>query len=403
MNKTDLRSIRYYLTIVVLLAVVSTGCGCKNNRESGTHDSSSEAITFTYIQIDTAGPPNPWAKFSGDLDGDGIADIVIGGQNGPLVWYKFPEWTKHMIANGGYETVDGEVADIDLDGDPDIVMGGLVWFENPGDLLQSPDQSWDIHRIADHPTHDIEIADLDHDSLLDVISRDQSEFGTERGNTVHLWMNRGKDPWEEVVLDCPHGEGIVVADLDRDNDQDIIIGGIWYENSMSAGRVKFTEHPFAHWHPNASVQVADINSDGRNDIVLAPSELAGSHYRISWFEAPRDPAEDEWVEHILADSVECVIHSLALGDLDFNGSVDIVYAEMHQGEDPDEVAVLLNQQNGQSWKKQVISQKGSHGLRIEDIDNDGLPDIFGANWSSDYQPVEAWLNTSVNETNELQQ
>ena len=109
------------------------------------------------------------------------------------------------------------------------------------------------------------------------------------------------------------------------------------------------------------------------------------------------------MEHILADSVECVIHSLALGDLDFNGSVDIVYAEMHQGADPDEVAVLLNQQNGQSWKKQVISQKGSHGLRIEDIDNDGLPDIFGANWSSDYQPVEAWLNTSVNETNEIQQ
>jgi hypothetical protein len=39
-------------------------------------------------------------------------------------------------------------------------MGGIVWFENPGNLSQLPDQSWEMHRIADHPTHDIEIADL---------------------------------------------------------------------------------------------------------------------------------------------------------------------------------------------------------------------------------------------------
>jgi len=358
---------------------------------------SSEAVKFTYTEIDTTPPQNPWAKFSGDLDGDGIADMIIGGQNGPLVWYKYPGWTRHKISDGGYDTVDGEVADIDRDGDPDIVMGGLVWFENPGDLLQLPDQAWEMHEIEDHPTHDIEIADLDQDDLPDVISRDQSEFGAERGNTIHLWMNRGKDPWEEIILDCPHGEGIAVVDLDQDNDPDIVIGGIWYENKAADGQLNFTAHHFAKWHPNASVQVADINKDGRNDVVQTPSELAGNFYRISWFEAPPDLIEDDWMEHIIADSVECVIHSLALGDLDRDGSVDIAYAEMHQGKDPDEVAVLLNRQNGQSWKKQVISQQGSHGLRIEDINNDGLPDLFGANWSSDYQPVEAWINISGNE------
>jgi len=271
-------------------------CGCKNKKEPITLNSSTEAVYFTYIKIDTAGPLNPWAKFSGDLDGDGVADIIVGGQNGPLVWYKYPDWTKHKISDGGYNTVDGDVADLDQDSDPDIT-----------------------------------------------------------------------------------------------------IGGIWYENMTSDGRVTFTEHRFADWYPNACVQVADINKDGRNDIVLTPSELAGSYYRISWFEAPRDLIKGEWMEHFIADSVECVIHSLALGDLDNDGSVDIAYAEMHQGVDPDEVVVLLNRQNGQSWKKQVISQKGSHGLRMEDINNDGLLDLFGANWSSDYQPIVAWLNTSANE------
>ena len=386
-----------YAVIAVLLPVAISMCGCKNKNGSMTLPFPSNVVHLTYIQIDTAAPQNPWAKFSGDLDGDGIADMIIGGQNGPLVWYKYPDWAKHKIADGGYETVDGEVADVDGDGNLDIVMGGLVWFENPGDLLQSPDQEWSMHAIADHPTHDIEIADLDHDNLPDVISRDQSEFGTERGNTIHLWMNRGNDPWEEIVLGCPHGEGIFVTDLDKDNDPDIVIGGIWYENIVSDSQLIFKEHHYANWHPNASVQVADINRDGKNDVVLTPSELAGNFYRISWFEAPRDLTEDDWMEHIIADSVECVIHSLALGDLDDDGSVDIAYAEMHQGADPDEVAVLLNRRDGQSWMKQVISQKGSHGLRIADINNDGRPDLFGANWSSDYQPVEAWINNSDNE------
>jgi len=384
MNKNEHRSTWYYPGIVILLPIIITLCGCKNKNETTTLDSSTEAVHFTYIKIDTAGPLNPWAKFSGDLDRDGVADVIIGGQNGPLVWYKYPDWAKHKISDGGYDTVDGEVADIDRDEDLDIVMGGTVWFENPGDLQQMPDQTWEMHKIADHPTHDIEIADLDGDNLPDVISRDQSEFGAERGNTIHLWMNRGKDRWEEIVLDCPHGEGITVTDLDKDSDPDITIGGIWYENMASNGQIIFTKHHFAEWHPNACVQVADINKDGRKDVVLTPSELAGSYYRISWFEAPRDLKEGGWMEHLIADSVECVIHSLALGDLDNDGSVDIAYAEMHQGVDPDEVVVLLNRQNGQSWKKQIISKKGSHGLRMEDINNDGLLDLFGANWSSDY-------------------
>lgn len=397
MNKAELRSTWHNTVIALLLPLAITLCSCKNRNGSMALPSSSEAFHLTYIVVDTVPPQNPWAKFSGDLDGDGIDDMVVGGQNGPLVWYKYPDWSKHRISDGGYDTVDGEMADIDRDGDPDIVMGGLVWFENPGDLLQLPDQAWKMHEIADHPTHDIEIADLDQDNLPDVISRDQSEFGAERGNTIHLWMNRGKDPWAEIVLDCPHGEGIAVTDLDQDNDPDIAIGGIWYENIASDGRVNFTEHHFAEWHPNACVQVADINKDGRNDIVLTPSELAGNLYKISWFEAPLDLTQDDWMEHIISDSVECVIHSLALGDLDRDGSVDIAYAEMHQGVDPDEVVVLLNRQNGQSWEKKVISQKGSHGLRIADINNDGLPDLFGANWSSDYQPVEAWISNSGDE------
>ena len=77
-----------------------------------------------------------------------------------------------------------------------------------------------------------------------------------------------------------------------------------------------------------------------------------------------------------------------------DGAMDVVAAEMHQGADPDEVAVYINQGSGLSWKKQIISTKGSHYIRVGDIGNDGDMDIIGANWSGSYQPIEMWENKS---------
>ena len=74
-------------------------------------------------------------------------------------------------------------------------------------------------------------------------------------------------------------EGIVVSDLDGDGDPDIITGGIWFENHSTEWR----KHHFTEWHLNASVQIADINRDGRNDVVLTPSELAGSYHISNYY------------------------------------------------------------------------------------------------------------------------
>ncbi len=377
--------------ISILLIISSIFFGCNNNSEKTVSEDKSIQMEFDYIKVDTTGPIDPWAKISGDLDKDGITDIIIGGRKGPLVWYKYPDWIKYTITDGGYNTVDGEAADMDGDEDLDIIMGGLFWYENPGNLATHPDKPWNTHRIADHPTHDIEIADINNDGRLDVISRDQSEFGAKAGNTIHIWMNTETELWEETILNCPHGEGIATADLDKDDDPDIIIGGIWFENLPGENEVSWAEHHFTEWHPSASVKVADLNKDGKKDIILAPSELAGSYYRLSWFEAPVNPGTNNWSEHIILDSLECVLHSLAIGDLNKDALMDIVYAEMHQGENPDEVVILINQENGQSWDKIILSDKGSHGIQVADINNDNKLDIFGANWSSDYQPVELWL------------
>jgi hypothetical protein len=350
-------------------------------------------ISFERIIVDDQGPQDPWAKILADIDGDGQLDVAIGGREGPLVWYRFPDWKKALVAVAGYDTVDGEAGDIDGDGDPDLILGGLYWYENPRSKSGFQD-AWRVHQIAEHGTHDVELADLDGDGDLDVITRDQSAFSDPRGNEIHVWLQEAPDSWKHAMLSCIHGEGIRVADLDGDEDSDIIINGFWFENRGKPLDVQdWKKHKITNWHHSSSVAVGDVNRDDRNDVILVPSELQGESFTIAWYEAVNF-ATNHWIEHIIEPEVETVYHSLQVADMDGDGLLDIVTAQMHQGVNPDEVMIYLNQNGGESWDRRVISTKGSHGLQVADVDGDGRPDVMGANWSGPYQPIELWKNVS---------
>jgi hypothetical protein len=341
---------------------------------------------FARRAIDSAGPKDPWFKLVGDVNSDGQLDIIVAGQHGPLVAYLYPEWTKIDIAGGGFNGVDGAVGDLNGDGRVDIVLGGIVWFENP---------SWKLHRIDDFTAHDVQLADLDRDGRLDVIARDQSGFGHNAGNHIHIYQNDRSEAWSRRTIECPHGEGLAVADVNADGNVDLVIAGQWYENPGMRGDRPWNEHTFStRWtHSDVKVAVADLNADGRPDIVLTPAEPAGGASRVCWYEAPEDPEHSEWIEHVIISNVESVLHGLAVGDVNGDGAIDIVTAAMHQGSEHP-VQLLINHGRGATWQTVVLSSNGSHNIKMADIGHDGDLDIVGANWSGPYQPIELWENLS---------
>jgi len=51
--------------------------------------------------------------------------------------------------------------------------------------------------------------------------------------------------------------------------------------------------------------------------------------------------------------------------------------------------VYFNEGRSRSWRREVVSTSGSHGVCVADLGEQGKV-LVGANWSGEYQPVEMW-------------
>jgi hypothetical protein len=340
-------------------------------------------MSFDHVILDANGPSNVWGKSVGDLNHDGRPDLIAGGRNGGgLVWYENPSWTRRTIAAHGAFSTDHEVCDVDGDGQNDVVAiegSSLRWYAGP---------SWSVETIDSDTLHDIEVADFDGDGDCDVVGRNQGSFGAS-GATLFFYRQEPSGSWTRLTRSIPEGEGLEAADLDGDEDLDVVVNEVWIEN-RGADLTSWVQHTYTEdWTDDfAFVAVADMDADGDPDILLSPAEREGGTSRISWFEAPDDPTAGPFVEHLIEAGVESVHHFVGAGDFDRDGDLDVATAEMQQGGDPDEVKIYRRQAG--TWQKVVIDTAGSHSMRVVDVDLDGDPDLFGANFATDQ--VDLFVN-----------
>jgi hypothetical protein len=356
-------------------------------------------VPFRHVIIDTNFPGGD-CKGAGNIKGDGYLDVVAASAH-TLAWYEYPTWARHVIAYGTNFTTDMQIADINGDGAPDVIVpdgphGKLAWYENPRGYGGDPaaDQ-WIRHRIGEQGTwaHDVEVGDVNGDGKLDVVTR------KEPGITI-LWLQKDPDSWTRVALPTVvDGEGTALADINHDGCLDVVQNGYWLEcpkNDPVHG--KWVEHDIdRNWPDRVGVTVHEMNGDGRPDVLLSPAESKG---RLAWYEAPPDPIHGKWIQHVIDPDVE-LIHTFKVADMDNDGHTDVVTAEMAaSGDHPEihsrrQVSVYLNGGDSLHWKHDVLATTGGHNLRVADINNDGAVDILSSNWQGPknaYHPLEMWLN-----------
>jgi len=126
------------------------------------------------------------------------------------------------------------VADLDRDGDQDLVMtnneireGAIAWIEN----VDSKGRDWKLHLLPLSDTlprgafHSIALADFDGDGDSDIFTCEMEGIKGERPPRWYIWENRdgrGAEFVERVILDRGlGGHEAVVGDVDGDGDIDI--------------------------------------------------------------------------------------------------------------------------------------------------------------------------------------
>ena len=318
----------------------------------------------------------------GDVDANGTLDVVLAkGRHWPLNNLVLRNdgkghFTTENLADAPDRTYSAALADLDGDGDLDIVVSN----DRPDRKLVYLNDGKGKYHVAgtfgqpDWSTRYVTVADLNGDKRPDLIVANRSSNpANPRPSFVCLNDGWGAFPACEPIA-TQSATIIVAADLDGDGRVDLFVphrdGGqnliFWNDGS---GRFAAVGSPVGPARSQIrAAAAADINGDGIPDLVVGDEQhgmflYAGAGRRT--FDSP-----------LTLGAGAGAPYSIGVADMNRDGKPDIVVGRQEAAG-----SILFNDGGKQptfseaSWN----DGKGSvYGLAIADLDGDGWPDIAAA-------------------------
>lgn len=316
----------------------------------------------------------------------------VGYAETNLFWYENPGFERHDVAVVPYLDVGAAVGDITGDGRPNVVAGQGInhndayWFE----IAEDPRDPWRPHLITDEyeKYHDLAVADVDDDGDPEVVGISQESetifyYDIPPGPRQPGWPSYNR----HLVAEDQDVEGIAVVDIDGDGRTELIAGTSVYRPDPAPEDGWKREQIASDWD-HTRVAVADLDGDGDLEVVFSEGDSPhlGTHPgRVAWFDPP------DWEPTFLKEDLFCP-HSLQIADFSGNGWPDIYVAEMGLGrnETPQHL-LFLNHGGGEFEERTISTGVATHEAKAVDLTGNGRPDIVGKSYGPDHH-VDVWYN-----------
>ncbi|MEZ4701314.1 MAG: FG-GAP-like repeat-containing protein [Rhodothermales bacterium] len=331
-----------------------------------------------------------------DLDGDGDVDLLGAAMNASdIVWWENASgdgetWSLHLVADAFASARYVFATDLDTDGDLDLVgaaaiADAIAWWENTDGVAGA----WTMHTVTDSFDFAMHVrsADMDGDGDPDLVA------AALKADAIAWWENTdgAAGAWVEHAIDTAFNGARHVApvDLDGDGDMDVLAAAdvgdevAWWENTDGAGTA-WSKHGIEAGFDGAnSAHPVDVDNDGDLDIIGS----ADAADQVVWWE--NDGNAQGWARHVIDPAFNGAFSTFPV-DLDGDEDVDVVAAAA-EGDLISWWENVLG--DGTEWVEHPIESVFDFATHVcaVDMDGDGDRDVIGGRFGGE---VNWWENTS---------
>jgi hypothetical protein len=265
---------------------------------------------------------------SGDFDGDGFADVAVGGG---AVWFGdgLGGWTQGPSFPLLGPTLAVAAGDVDGDGRSDVAFGGYstdfvqVFRGNANRTFTAA--STGLPNAGSLPAYDLLLRDVTGDGNADVVWN-RVYAGDGLGNWTAGTGINGVFPW-----------GLDAGDLDGDGLPELVFA----DANSAIGTAVYRHLGGNQWAPVpgtglvapdvASVAVLDFDRDGRNDVVVGARAMLAASRGIEVFRNLGATTFALVAAAGLPSTTVGVVHDLAVGDANGDTFPDLAVAIANEG------------------------------------------------------------------------
>jgi hypothetical protein len=367
--------------------------------------------TFHARSIYASGGYDADSVAEGDLNRDGNLDLVVAnlcqtnscnqGNNGTIrVLLGNGDGTfeaAHDYPTGGFGSSSVAVGDFNGDGNPDVVVTNQCSTSDCKDggsfsiLLGNGDgtlQAAQSYSSGAYMTSSIAIADFDKDGNLDLALANQCQDSRCVNGAVSVLLGNGNgtfQPPQIFATAAYYTDSVAVGDFNGDGNPDLALASQCQDSTCANGVVSVllgngngTFQPAQIYNSVGSqadsVAIADLNGDGRTDLVVLNLCLNATDCSSGVVTSLLGRGDGTFRDGRPTSSGGSNAYSVVAGDFNGDGNTDVVVANS------DGTCVLLGNGNG-TFQTPIPYLPGGIFISTGDFNGDHKPDVAVASGS----------------------